>query len=369
MQVPLVDLASQHREVADEVRQGFEEVYADTSFIHGKAVTSFEESYASYVGVRHCIGVGNGTDAIELSLRASGVGIGDEVLLPVNTFVATAEAVVRAGATPVLVDVDDRYLLMDMEAAAAATGPRTKAYLPVHLYGQSVDMGALLKLAEQSGALVVEDAAQSQGARWHGQMTGSFGLAAATSFYPGKNLGAYGDAGAVLTNDDDVARRVRMLGDHGSAAKYDHEMIGTTSRLDSLQAVVLSAKLRKLDGWNAARRAAAARYDSLLRNHPGIEIPGTAAGGTNVWHLYVIRVDDRDAVLDRLRGMGIGAGVHYPTPLHLTGAFAHLGQGRGAFPVAERASTRILSLPLHPHLTTQQQDRVVEALLSALPGQ
>lgn len=365
--IPLVDVAAQHAAVADEVASGWAEVLAHTAFIGGPQVAAFESDYAEFIGTRHCLGVGNGTDAIEIALRALGIGAGDECILPANTFVATAEAVCRAGATPVLVDcADDGTYLIDTAAVEAAVTARTRAIIPVHLYGQAAPAERLMPLAERIGAYVVEDAAQSQGARRHGTGAGALGHAAATSFYPGKNLGAYGDAGAVLTGSDQVAARARVIRDHGSPRKYEHEVVGVNSRLDTLQAVVLSAKLRRLAAWNAARRAAAERYDILLSGLDGVARPRTLDGNEHVWHLYVVRVPDRDRVLKELQAAGIGAGIHYPVPIHLTAAFAWLGNAEGTFPVAEEASRELLSLPLFAEITAGQQDRVADALESAL---
>jgi dTDP-4-amino-4,6-dideoxygalactose transaminase len=365
--IPLVDLGAQHAAVADEVAEGWQQVLARTAFIGGEQVAAFENEYAMFVGTRHCVGVANGTDAIEIALRAFGVGAGDECILPTNTFIATAEAVSRAGATPVLVDcVDDGTYLIDHDAVEAAVTPNTRAIIPVHLYGQAAPVERLLALAERIDAWVVEDAAQSQGARRHGKSAGALAHAAATSFYPGKNLGAYGDAGAALTSSDEVAAQMRMIRDHGSPQKYEHEVVGVNSRLDTLQAVVLSAKLRRLASWNAAREAAAARYDAMLSQVEHVARPQTLDGNQNVWHLYVVRVPDRDRVLKELNATGIGAGIHYPVPIHLTPAFASLGYTEGAFPVAERASREVLSLPLFPEITMEQQERVVSALTAAL---
>jgi dTDP-4-amino-4,6-dideoxygalactose transaminase len=365
--IPLVDLGAQHAAVADEVAKGWQEVMARTAFIGGPQIAKFEAEYAAFIGTAHCIGVANGTDAIEIALRALGVGAGDECILPANTFVATAEAVSRSGATPVLVDcADDDTYLIDTDAVAAAVTPRTRAIIPVHLYGQAAPMERLMPLAEDVGAWVVEDAAQSQGARRNGSGAGALGHAAATSFYPGKNLGAYGDAGAVLTGSDDVAGRMRIIADHGSPRKYEHEVLGFNSRLDTLQAVVLSAKLRRLAAWNAARRAAAARYDALLSACCDIVVPRTLVGNEHVWHLYVVQVPSRDQVLKELHAASIGAGIHYPVPIHLTAAFADLGYGQGSFPVAERTAGNLLSLPLYAEITAEQQERVVSVLKSAL---
>jgi dTDP-4-amino-4,6-dideoxygalactose transaminase len=319
------------------------------------------------VGSAHCVGAANGTDAIELSLRALGIGPGDEVVTAANTFVATVEAIARTGATPVLADVDDEHLLLDPSAAAAAVTSRTRAIVPVHLYGQMAPLEAIAKAAP--GIPLIEDAAQSQGATQHGRVSGSVGAIASTSFYPGKNLGAAGDAGAVTTSDPELARLVRMIGNHGSERKYEHDVFGYNARLDAVQAVVLRHKLRRLPDWNAGRRAAADRYAALLADVEGVRVPTTAPGNEHVWHLYVVRIDpavaDRDDVLARLQAEGIGAALHYPYPVHLAKAFAELGE-RGRFPVAEAAAREILSLPMFPHLTAAQQGRVADALRRAM---
>ena len=365
--VPFLDLASQQAEVAHEVLPVWEELLTSAGFIGGEQVDGFEREYAEYIGVRFCIGVGNGTDAIELALRATGIGPGDEVIIPVNTFIATAEAVSRIGAVPVFVDVDAEYLLIDPHAVERAITPRTRAIVPVHLYGQTAPMDALRPIAERHGLVLLEDAAQSQGASSTAGRAGALGRVAATSFYPGKNLGAAGDAGAVLTDDASVAEFVRNLGAHGSSVKYVHDRVGMNSRLDAVQAAVLRAKLRRLDAWNAARRAAADRYTELLADLPGVRVPVARPGNTDVWHLYVVQVDDRDRVHRELGEAGIGAAIHYPTPVHLTGAYADLGYRAGQFPVAERAAGRILSLPMFPHLTDDHQ-RAVAAALAAATG-
>ena len=320
----------------------------------------------SFTGVAHCVGVANGTDAVELALRAVDVGAGDEVVLPANTFIATAEAVARIGARPVLVDVDPDSLLIDVDRVATALTPRTRAVVPVHLFGRVAETDRLSDLLQGTGVAVVEDAAQAQGATRHGQRSGALGVAGATSFYPGKNLGAAGDAGAVTTDDPDIARRVRLLGNHGSPTKYVHEVVGFNSRLDTIQAVVLRHKLRHLEEWNRARRALAARYGELLRGLEGVATPPEDEAGEPVWHLYVVRVIERDTVLKSLHEQNIGAGIHYPQPVHLTQAFRWLGHGEGDFPVAEAAAQSILSLPMHPYLTAEQQDRVVSSLERAV---
>lgn len=362
MNIPPVDLSLQHAEIAEEVAAGWAAVLAKTAFINGPQVAAFEQAYAEYSGVPHCVGLANGTDALELSIRAIGAGPGDECILPTNSFIATAEAVARSGATPVFVDCDPDSYLIDTKAAEAAITDRTKAILPVHLYGQIAPVEELLPVAAEHGITIIEDAAQSQGARRHGALSGSLGHIAGTSFYPGKNLGAYGDAGAVTTTSAELDSAVRLLRDHGSPTKYVHSTLGFNSRLDTLQAVVLHAKLRRLDAWNADRRAAADYYRELLSAIPGVVPPGTLPGNEHVWHVYAVRVPDRDRVLAHLRDNGVGAQIHYPTPIHLTEAFADSGNGPGSCPNAEQVTTEILSLPIYPGLTRTQQDRVAELL-------
>jgi dTDP-4-amino-4,6-dideoxygalactose transaminase len=364
--IPLVDLQAAHAEVAEEVAVGFKRVIAETAFIGGAEVAAFEREYAAFSGVPHCVGVANGTDALELALRAVGVGPGDEVIVPANTFIASAEAVARAGARPVFVDIDPATYLIDVDAALAAVTPATRAVIPVHLYGQLAPVERLHAALAGTGVAVVEDAAQCQGATRHGIGAGATTIAA-TSFYPGKNLGAYGDAGAVVTADAGLATAVRRLGSHGGLKKYLHEVIGVNSRLDGLQAVVLRAKLARLAGWNTARRAAAARYDALLETLDVVR-PVTLDGNEHVWHLYVVRVPDgrRDEVLATLNAAGVGAGIHYPFPVHLTPAFAGPGHPVGSFPHAEQAAAEILSLPIYPQITAGQQETVARALAAAL---
>jgi len=365
-EIPLVDLAAQHAEVASEVEAGFREVMASTGFVGGARVEAFERDFGTWWGRGSAIGVANGTDALELMLRAADIGPGDEVIVPANSFIATASAVVRAGARPVFADVDPTYLLIDPENVAARITSRTRGIIAVHLYGQIAPMERLRSIVAGTQILLFEDAAQAHGARRFDESAGTVGLAAATSFYPGKNLGAYGDGGAVLTDSAELAHRVRLLANHGTSGKYEHETLGFNSRLDALQAVVLQAKLARIDEWNAARRAAAARYDQLLGDEPSLWLPQTMAGNEHVWHLYVVRLSGRDRVLDALRSRGIGAGMHYPIPIHLQGAFARYGHRRGEFPHVEEAAGRILSLPLHPHLTAEQQERIAEVLIEEL---
>ena len=311
--------------------------------------------------------MGNGTDALELALRAAEVPAGSDVIMPANTFVATAEAVVRAGARPAFADVDPDYLLLDPDKLTAALTPQTGGVIPVHLFGQMAPMAALAD-AVPDGTTIIEDAAQAHGATQDGRPAGSFGLLAGVSFYPGKNLGAYGDAGAVLTESAEHARLVRLLGDHGSERRYEHVTIGFNSRLDGFQAVVLRAKLRRLAAGNLARQRAAEVYAELLADLPEVILPKTVPGNEHVWHLYVIRVPRRDHVLACLQAERIYAGIHYPVPVHLQPAFRYLGYGPGDFPVAEAAAEQLLSLPLYPQITREQQVRVAGAVRRALLG-
>jgi dTDP-4-amino-4,6-dideoxygalactose transaminase len=363
--IPLVDLSLQHAQIADEVARGWDRAVAGSSFILGDDVAAFEGEFAAFSDVEHCVGVGNGTDALEMALRVVGVGPGDEVIVPANSFVASAMAVSRTGATPAFVDVEPDTLLIDAAQVEARIGPRTKAVMPVHLYGQMAPMAPLLKLAADAGIPLVEDAAQSQGARQEGMPSGGVGQIAGTSFYPGKNLGAYGDGGAVLTRSEHLAGRLRAMRNYGSETKYHHPTMGFNSRLDTLQAVVLRAKLRRLDAWNGQRRQAADLYNSLLEGLP-VTRPTTREGNEHVWHLYVVQVDDREQVLQQLTEAGIGAGIHYPVPIHLQGAYADAGYRAGDFPVGVAGAMRILALRMFPGISPDQQRRVVEALGRAI---
>ncbi|GAA4675508.1 DegT/DnrJ/EryC1/StrS family aminotransferase [Phytohabitans rumicis] len=367
--IPLVDLQAAHVEVAEDVAVGFKRILDNTAFVGGEEVAAFEREYAEFCDLPHCVGVANGTDALELALRAVGIGPGDEVVLPANTFIATAEAVARTGATTVVVDIDPATYLIDVDAALAAVTPATRAVVPVHLYGQLAPVEAL-RAALPAEVAIVEDAAQCQGATRHGRPAGFEGIAG-TSFYPGKNLGAYGDAGAVVTASAELATAVRRLGSHGGLTKYVHDVIGVNSRLDALQAVVLRAKLARLARWNDARRAAAARYDELLAQVDVVR-PVTLDGNVHVWHLYVVRVPGdgtparRDAVLRALNAEGVGAGIHYPVPVHLTPAFAQVARRAGDLSRTELVADEILSLPIYPQITADQQEQVVTALRAAL---
>lgn len=366
MNIPLVDLKAQLKTIEAEVRSGWDRVLSSTGFILGSEVAKFETDFAEFSLLPHAVGVGNGTDAIELAVRALGLGPGDEVIVPANTFIATALGAARAGVRIVLVDSDTKYHQMDPSAVEDVISSRTKALIPVHLYGQAAPMEALDAVAQKHSLAIVEDAAQAHGATRHGRPVGSWGAAATFSFYPGKNLGAFGDAGAVATRDEGMAKACRGLRNYGSEIKYHHPQMGFNSRMDALQAVVLNAKLEHLAAWNARRAERAERYRSLLEGIEGITLPETMPGNVHVWHLFVVRVPRRDKVLEGLHARGIGAGIHYPIPIHLQGAFEDLGYRKGAFPIAEQASNEIISLPLFPELSDEQQDAVVAALRESL---
>jgi dTDP-4-amino-4,6-dideoxygalactose transaminase len=366
-EVPFTDLAAMTREIRAAVGQGWEQLLKSGRFIGGEAVDEFEQAWAAYCGVPHAVGVGNGTDALRLALSALGIGPGDEVVVPANTFVATAEAVVLAGATPRFADVSPRTLLLTPEQLEAAITARTRAVIVVHLYGQMPDMDALCRAATRAGVVVIEDAAQAHGATWRGRRAGSIGVAGCFSFYPGKNLGAFGDAGAVVTADAGLAQRIRCLRDHGRAgdSHYRHELIGTNSRLDALQAVVLTAKLARLDTWTKARRSIAARYRAAFADSPARAIDEMPAS-RGVYHLAVVRVPDRAHVERQLAARGIRTGIHYPVPCHRQPPYLRFAAGR--LPVAEATASEILSLPIFPHMTDGQVTRVCDAVREAVRG-
>ena len=362
--IPLVDLKAQYAAIKPEIQAAIGEVLDSAQFINGPAVADFERRFAEFCGVGFAVGVGNGTDALTLALKALGVGDGDEVITAANTFIATAEAIVAVGAAPVFVDVDPLHFNMTPEGFSAAITPRTKAVIPVHLYGQTAPIAEIVDMAKRRSIKVVEDAAQAHGAEYNGKRAGSWGDAATFSFYPAKNLGAYGDAGAIVTNSEEVAARARMLRDHGRTDKYLHEYIGVNSRLDTLQAAVLSVKLAHMDEWNAARRAIAAKYDAALSELAWLTAPTEIASGKHIYHLYVIQCARREELWRYLSNSGIGVGIHYPVPLHLQPAFRLLGYGAGDFPVAERLADSILSIPMYPEMTAAQQQRVVETIVA-----
>lgn len=361
--IPLVDLQAQYAAIHADVDAAIQRVVTSAQFIMGPDVAAFEREFAVYCGTAHAVGVASGTAALELVLRGLEIGPGDEVVTVAHTFIATAEAITVTGATPVFVDIDPATYTLDPDALAAAITPRTRAVIPVHLYGQPADMTRIGAVARAAGIAVIEDAAQAHGATWAGTPVGSFGDAACFSFYPGKNLGAYGDAGAVTTPRADLADKVRKLRNHGRQSKYLHEMVGYGHRLDTLQAAVLRAKLPYLHEWTEARRRLAQRYTEQLAG-TGLTLPVVADDANPVWHLYVVRTRAREKMLAELNAAGIGAGVHYPVPLHLQPAYRHLGIGPGALPVTEQVAATCLSLPLYPEMSPAQQDRVIEAVVA-----
>ncbi|MGN6380830.1 MAG: DegT/DnrJ/EryC1/StrS family aminotransferase [Gaiellales bacterium] len=365
MPVPLMDIRSQYAALLPQITQSVSDVISSGRFILGPHVRSFEEEAAAEIGARHGIAVGNGTDALVLALEALGIGAGDEVITTPYTFYATAEAVARVGARPVFADVKPDTLNLDPIAAEAAITDRTRAILPVHVFGLPADLAAFRELADRYGLALIEDAAQAFGAGWEGRRAGSVGDVATFSFYPTKNLPAMGDAGLVVTSSDELAERVRRLRFHGSRDKRTFEYVGTNSRMDEMQAAVLRLLLPQVGGWNDARRTAAARYRELGLGEL-VSLPSEPAGRRHVYHLYVVRSDRRDAVARGLRDAGIGAAVYYETPLHLQPVFASLGHRPGEFPVTEQASRDGLALPMFPTLAEGQQREVVDAVRAAL---
>jgi dTDP-4-amino-4,6-dideoxygalactose transaminase len=366
--IPLVDLKAQYATIQSEVDSAIRRVVENTSFIMGPEVSNFEKAFANFCGVKHCVGVGSGTAALELTLRSLGIGPGDEVITVAHTFIATAEAISAVGATPIFIDIDPQTYNMSSNALLQTISERTRAIIPVHIYGQPADMTTISAIAGQYGVPVIEDAAQAHGAIWAGRKVGGLGTAACFSFYPGKNLGAYGDAGAVTTDDDEVAAQVRLLRNHGRHDKYLHEIKGFGHRIDALQSAILDAKLPFLDEWTAARQRLAARYTELLSDLE-LMLPIVDGQAESAWHLYVIRTSLRDEMIDYLKTQAIGAGVHYPIPLHLQPAYADLGYGPGALPVTEAVAKSCLSLPLYPEMSDEQQDRVVAAIRTFMEKQ
>lgn len=361
MNIPFLDLKAPQAEMREALHAAFARVLDSGWYIQGEELAKFEQEFAAYCGVQHCIGVANGLDALHLILRAYGIGPGDEVIVPSNTFIATWLAVSHAGARPVPVEPDDATFNIDPAGIEAAITSRTKAIIAVHLYGQAADMDAINDIAARHGLKVIEDAAQAHGARYKGRRTGALGDAAGFSFYPGKNLGALGDGGAVTTNDPVLAERIRMLGNYGSRTKYRNELQGFNSRLDEMQAAFLREKLLRLDEWNARRARIAAIYQERLRDS-ALRSPVVPPWAEPVWHLYVVRSKQRDALQSHLAACGIGSLVHYPIPPHLQGAYATDGWRDGDWPLSERMHREVLSLPMGPHLSMAQVDDVVAAV-------
>lgn len=361
MQVPFLDIKAAYEELKAPIDEAVARVCASGWYIGGDEVTAFEEAFADYSQAGRCVGVGNGLDALHLALRAMGVSPGDEVIVPSNTYIATWLAVSQCGGTIVPVEPRPGTSNIDPDRIEAAITPRTKVILPTHLYGQAAELGPILEVARRHGLRVLEDAAQAQGTRWQGRRVGAHGDAVAWSFYPGKNLGALGDGGAVTTNDPIIADRVAILRNYGSSRKYVNEMQGYNSRLDPIQAAVLRVKLASLDDWNARRRVIAAIYDARI-DAPGVLKPEVAAGVEPVWHLYVIRSEQRNAIAASLAQEGIGSLIHYPTPPHLQEAYRDLGIAEGSLPIAEEQARTVLSLPIGPHLDPANAERVAAAV-------
>lgn len=362
--IPFNDLRAIHTGLEDALQTAAERVFASGWFILGAEVSAFEAEFAAWHAVAHGVGVANGTDAIELALRAAGIGRGDEVITVAHTAVPTVCGIERAGATPVLIDIDPVHYTLDPAGMSAAITPRTRAVIPVHLYGQPADMPAILRVAEAHGLLVIEDCAQAHGARLDGRLVGTFGHLAAFSFYPTKNLGAVGDGGMILTNDDAYAARLRSLRNYGQVSRYEHAERGINSRLDELQAALLRVKLPLLEAHNAQRRALAEQYGARIAEAGApVTPPAVRSGADHVFHLYVVRSDERDALMARMKARGVGTLIHYAVPVHRQPAYADLGYAPGSLPVTERVAGEILSLPLYPNLTAEAVAHVVEAML------
>ena len=361
MRIPLCDLQAQYLTIKPQVDAAIAQVIGETSFIGGRFVREFERAFAADYGVKHCIPVANGTDAIYIVLKMLGIGAGDEVITTAHTWIATGETVSQTGARPVFVDVDD-YFTIDVEQIEAAITPRTKAIIPVHLFGQPADMTRVMNIAAKHGLQVIEDCAQAHYATWQGRRVGTFGRAATFSFYPGKNLGAYGDAGAILTNDDELALTMRMFANHGALQKHHHVMEGINSRLDSMQAAILSVKLPHIHDWTRARQQVAAWYDAALSDVPGVERPRVRDAAQHVYHLYVIKVDRREELMAALSAKGIETAVHYPVPLPAMEAYRYLAATQRPVPRALENAGRILSLPIYPELSREAVQHVAQAI-------
>jgi len=366
IRVPFLDLEAHHAPLRAEFDQAIGEVIDSGAFAGGPVVAQFENEFAAFCGSRHAIGVGNGTDALWLALLACGIGPGDEVITVPNTFMATAEAITYTGAKPVFVDVDERSYTINPELLEGARTPRTKAVIPVHLFGQVADMDRILSFGRKHGLYVIEDAAQAHGAEYKGRRAGSMGDLGCFSFYPGKNLGAFGEAGAVVTNDDNLQEKIRILRDHGQIRKYQHAMVGWNCRMDGIQGAILRIKLRRLDQANQRRQAHARRYDRLFHDLEDFERPFEVASGQHVYHIYPIRVSERDGVMRLLEEKGIGCGIHYPVPIHLQEAYRDLGYERGSFAISERLCSAFISLPMFPELTEAQVELVAESVRESL---
>lgn len=366
MKVPFLDLASLHKPIRSDIDRAIDEVINTNAFAGGKFVTAFEDNFAAYCETKHAVGVGSGTDALWLALLANGVGPGDEVVTVANTFIATVEAISFAGAKPVLVDVEEQTYNMIPDRLREAITPQTKAIIPVHLFGQMASMEAICAIAKEKVIPVIEDASQAHGARFRGYAPGAYGSAACFSFYPGKNLGAFGEAGAVVTNDDEIAAKIKMLRDHGQSSKYHHDVVGWNGRMDGIQGAILDIKLAKLDEWNESRRAVAVRYSEILSATERVTTPYESQDAVHVYHLYPVQVPSRDDVGEELTKAGIGWGIHYPVPIHLTRAYKALEYRIGDFPISERLASAMISLPMFPGLTDQQIEYVCDTVIQAV---
>lgn len=366
MHVPFINLRAAHDPLRAEFITAIEEVIDSSAFAGGPFVAKFETEFAAFCQSAHAIGLGNGTDALWLSLLALGVGPGDEVITVPSTFLATAEAISFTGARPVFVDIEERTYTLDPELLEKAITSRTRAVIPVHLFGQTADMDPIMAIARKHGLHVIEDACQAHGAEYKGRPAGSIGDTGCFSFYPGKNLGALGEAGAAVTNNAKLAQKIQMLRDHGQSRKYHHAMVGWNARMDGMQAAALRIKLKHLAAGNAARRAHARHYDQLLGDLEGVIVPAAPPHGVHVYHIYALRVPQRDWLLQTLAGRGISCGIHYPVPVHLQEAYRSLSYGRGSFPVAERCADEFLSLPMFPELTPEQVQYVGGELKNCL---
>ena len=360
MIVPFVDLKAQYRAIAADIEEAMRRVVADADFILGADVELFEREFAYFCEAKYAVGLDSGTSALELALRAYDVGEGDEVITVSHTFIATAAAISYTGARPVLIDIDPDTFNIDVEKIEAAVTPRTKAIVPVHLYGQAADFDPILSIARKHNLVVIEDACQAHGARYKGKRVGALGDAGCFSFYPGKNLGAYGDAGMIVTNSNEIADKIRLLRNYGQPQKYRHVIMGYNRRLDSLQAAVLRAKLGHLDGWNSSRRRAAKLYDEMLKDVDGVRTPYHAEESEHVYHLYVVQHPKRDQLLKYLKDHGVFAGLHYPTPVHLQPCYEHLGKPPGSLPFTEAAASRVISLPMFAEITDEQIEYVCD---------
>lgn len=364
MNIPFLDLKQQFNQIQQDVMPAVTEAMTNGAFIGGPQVTGFEEEFAAFCESQYCVGVGSGTDALRFALMAAGIGKGDEVITVPNTFIATTEAISQVGAVPVFVDVKENTCNMDPDQIAASITDRTRAIIPVHLYGQVADMDAILQIADQYNLVVIEDACQAHGALYKGKKAGSMGTVGCFSFYPGKNLGAFGEGGAVVTQDKQLTQKIRMIRNHGQEEKYFHQIEGFNGRLDAIQAAVLRIKLKHLQSWNESRRNNALYYNELLAGTPGVVLPTEEEFAKSVYHLYVIHVENRDELQKHLNSLGIATGLHYPMPLHLQEAYQHLEYQQGAFPVAEKSAEQLLSLPMFPELKKEQIEYIAEQTIN-----